>query len=89
MIDAHLAVFAEAQARLMQIILFTKFFETLAPEALGEYVAELGYDGLDLTVRPGYPINPDNVRTTLPPAARQWEALGLACPDDHRPHGDQ
>lgn len=64
----------------MQIILFTKFFETLEPPALGEHVAGLGYDGLDLTVRPGYPINPDNVRTALPPAARQWEALGLSCP---------
>ena len=80
MIGAHQAVFREARARPMQIILFTKFFETLAPEALGEHVAGLGYDGLDLTVRPGYPINPDNVRTVLPPAARQWAELGLSCP---------
>ncbi len=64
----------------MQIILFTKFFETLEPQALGEHVAGLGYDGLDLTVRPGHPINPDNVRTALPPAARLWESLGLSCP---------
>ena len=80
MIGAHQAVFREARARPMQIILFTKFFETLAPEALGEHVAGLGYDGLDLTVRPGYPINPDNVRSVLPPAARQWAELGLSCP---------
>ena len=65
---------------MMRFILFTKFFETLSAGALGEHVAGLGYHGLDLTVRPGHPINPDNVREALPPAARQWESIGLTVP---------
>jgi sugar phosphate isomerase/epimerase len=39
-------------------------------EPLGEKVAALGFDGIELPVRPGYPVNPENVATELPKAAK-------------------
>ena len=64
----------------MEIILNSKFFEALAADALGEKARALGYTGLDLCVRPGHPVNPDNVTNTLPVAARVWQDQGISVP---------
>src|SRR5690348_14600561 len=61
----------------MQIILNSKFFSTLSIDQLGHKARELGYDGVDLCVRPGHPVNPENVETALPPAVRQWAEEGI------------
>ena len=50
----------------MQFIYFTKTLKELAPLALVEFCKETGVDGLDLVVRPGYPIEPGNVLAELP-----------------------
>ena len=63
----------------MQVVRFTKFWADLSVRELGERAVELGYDGLDLTVRPGYTVNPNNVAEELPPAARLWESMGVGC----------
>ena len=63
----------------VKIVLFTKFLETLPPRELGEYMRGVGYDGLDLAVRHGYPINPRNVGAALPEAVRLWATMGLSC----------
>ena len=64
----------------MQIVLNSKFFAELDPAQLGRKVQALGYDGIDLCVRPGHPVNPDNVEQALPPAVETWRRQGLVCP---------
>jgi sugar phosphate isomerase/epimerase len=48
---------------------FTKPWKLEIAE-LGAMVARLGFDGIELPVRPGYPVNPDNVVAELPKAAQ-------------------
>jgi len=46
--------------------------QLLRPAALPElarHIAGLGFDGVELPVRPGYPVHPDNVTEELPRAA--------------------
>jgi sugar phosphate isomerase/epimerase len=62
------------------IVLNSKFFSQLSVEQLGQKARELGYDGVDLCVRPGHPVHPENVRAALPAAAKRWEAEGIVCP---------
>ena len=64
----------------MKIILNSKFFSELSVERLGEKAAELGYDGIDLNIRPGHSVDPDNVTEVLPGAIKVWEGQGLVCP---------
>lgn len=47
---------------------FTKPWK-LDIDPLGAKVAALGFDGIELPVRPGYPVTPENVATELPKAA--------------------
>lgn len=64
----------------MQIIFFTKFLRGQAIEAIGEVAGGLGFDGLDLAIRAGHAVNPENVATALPEALRTWAACGLSVP---------
>ena len=64
----------------MKTILFTK---ALADKTIGELVnlgTELGLDGFDLCVRPGHPVNPDNLRPALREAVRISHENGLSIP---------
>ncbi len=61
----------------MQFVMFTKMLKDLNPSQLADTIQDLGFEGFDLAVRPGYPINPENVRTALPKAAKEWAARGL------------
>ena len=64
----------------MQVIYFTKFLAGKTAEEVGETAKSLGFDGLDLAVRPGQCVNPENVATALPEAVRLWRKMGLAVP---------
>jgi sugar phosphate isomerase/epimerase len=55
---------------------FTKPWKMDIPE-LGRHVAGLGFDGIELPVRPGYPVHPENVAAELPRAARLLADYGL------------
>ena len=55
---------------------FTKPWKMPLPE-VGRLVAELGFSGVELPVRPGYQVEPEHVRRDLPVAARQLAAFGL------------
>ena len=61
----------------MQIVLNSKFFNHLSVENLGEATKNLGYDGLDICLRPNHPIDPNNALVELPSATRIWEEQGL------------
>lgn len=57
------------------ITVFTKPWKCSIAE-LGEKLAALGVDGLELPVRPGYPVSPGNMMDELPRAARELERYG-------------
>ena len=61
-------------------IFFTKQLKGMDVGETGEVVAAMGFAGLDVAVRPGYCVNPENVAKALKPAVRQWEDAGLAVP---------
>ncbi|MBI3989096.1 MAG: sugar phosphate isomerase/epimerase [candidate division NC10 bacterium] len=64
----------------MNIVLNSKFFNTLSIPDLGAKAQELRFDGIDVNVRPGHPVNPNNVETALPEAVAIWQEQGLICP---------
>ncbi len=62
----------------MKCLLLSKPLENLSYEELADTAAELGMDGVDLTVRaPGH-VLPERVKTDLPKAARAMRSRGLA-----------
>ena len=62
----------------MQLLMFTKMLAELDVRQLGETMTDLGFNGMDLAIRPGHPVNPDNVETALPEAVKLWSDMGLA-----------
>ena len=61
-------------------IVFTKHLEGLDVPQLIDALQAIGVQGADLCVRDGYPVNPDNVTTALPEAARRFADAGLCIP---------
>jgi len=61
----------------LQWTVFTKPWKMPLPE-LGAFVKGMGFDGVELPVRPGYPVEPDNVEKGLPEAARILGDHGVA-----------
>ena len=62
----------------MKLVAFSKHFKSMDIPGLIAFARETGLDGWDLCVRPGYPVNPDNVASALPAANRQMHDQGLA-----------
>ncbi len=59
------------------IVIFSKHLQWLDYEGLAEKTAELGFDGVDLTVRPGGHVLPENVKRDLPKATEAIRKAGL------------
>lgn len=55
---------------------FTKPWKTQSIAELGELVKGFGFDGIELPVRPGFQVEPENIVRDLPKAAKQLSALG-------------
>jgi len=64
----------------MDLIFFTKQLKGMDVEATGREVKAMGFDGLDVAVRPGYCVEPDNVALALPKAVSDWAGMGLSVP---------
>ena len=64
----------------MQLVVFSKALQDKSPIELVQLAEEYGMDGYDLAVRPGYPVNPDNVEQALPETARLFAEHGLSIP---------
>ena len=64
----------------MQLVMFTKHLEGLDLPGIIRGLKEAGLDGADLCVRPGYPVNPDNVKDELPRAVKAFADEGLSIP---------
>jgi sugar phosphate isomerase/epimerase len=71
----------------MQIVLNSKMFSELSAGSLGEKALELGYDGIDVCIRPGHPVHPGNAPDALPDAVKTWQEQGLVCPMATAPTG--
>src|SRR3954454_20320886 len=62
----------------MRYVYFTKLLKDLDLKGVIAFCKEVGLDGVDLAVRPGYPVHPGNALVALPAAARAFRAEGLA-----------
>jgi sugar phosphate isomerase/epimerase len=63
----------------LEIHLFSKHLHFLDWHEAGKITAELGFSGLDLTVRPAGHVAPENVEAELPLALEQIRKSGIAC----------
>ncbi len=59
------------------LILFSKHLGWMNYDGLAETTADLGFDGVDLTVRPGGHVLPENVKRDLPKATKAIRDAGL------------
>src|SRR5439155_25328171 len=64
----------------MNLMMFSKHLQTLPLAKTAQVVRELGFEGLDLTVRPGGYIEPSAVRAELSQAIRILADAGLKLP---------
>jgi len=63
-----------------QLLVFSKHFPDLNYEELGKTAKELGFDGVDLTVRPKGHVLPERVAEDLPRAVETLRKHGLSVP---------
>ncbi len=63
-----------------QWLMFSKHLQALNFEQLGEAVAAIGFDGVDLTVREGGHIEPADAPKQLPIAVQTLRRFGLTVP---------
>jgi sugar phosphate isomerase/epimerase len=64
----------------MQLVVFSKALKDKTPGDMVELAQSFGMDGYDLAVRPGYPVNCDNVAVALPELADLFARNGLNIP---------
>jgi sugar phosphate isomerase/epimerase len=64
----------------VRFIYFTKLLKGLSVAEMAKFFRDAGVEGADLTVRPGYPVTPDNVTTELPKVVKSFESEGLKVP---------
>ncbi|GAB5554558.1 MAG: sugar phosphate isomerase/epimerase [Saprospiraceae bacterium] len=70
---------ADSNSGQLEVSIFSKHLQFLDWKEAGQIAAELGFDGLDLTVRPKGHVLPENAKTDLPQAIRDIEAAGSSC----------
>jgi sugar phosphate isomerase/epimerase len=61
----------------MRYVYFSKFLRELDLKGMARFCADIGLDGIDLTVRPGYPVTPDNAKAALSDAVKLFRDQGL------------
>lgn len=61
----------------MQLAYFTKHWPGASVQELARTAVLVGADGLDLAVRPGHAVNPENVAEALPEAVRTCSGEGV------------
>jgi L-ribulose-5-phosphate 3-epimerase len=65
---------------LFSISIFSKCLHWLGYEEMAQSLAAMGYDGIDLTVRPDGHVSPERVEEDLPAAVRAAKSAGLQVP---------
>ena len=56
---------------------FTKAWKEKPIPELAAFIRDLGFDGVELPVRPGFPVEPDSITELLPQAAQQFQDAGV------------
>ena len=64
----------------MKLVMFSKHLAPLSIEQAAKTAGELGFEGLDLTVRPGGHIEPEQALEALPAAVKMVRDLGYDIP---------
>ncbi|MDQ3701739.1 MAG: sugar phosphate isomerase/epimerase [Chloroflexota bacterium] len=64
----------------MRNVMFTKHLQTMSVVEAGKTIKSLGFDGVELTVRPGGHILPERVDEDLPRAVDDLREIGLEVP---------
>ena len=64
----------------MHFVMFSKMLSPLSIAKAGETIKALGFDGVDLTVRPGGHVLPEKAKADLPKAVETLKAAGLTVP---------
>lgn len=64
----------------MKLIVFSKMLKQMNVGELIDVAHDLGIDGYDLCVRPGYAVNPDNIGVELVRAVQSFQREGLSIP---------
>ena len=77
---AAAATAVKASPTAWPVCAFSKHFQWLPVKEAAALVKELGYDSLDLTVRPGGHVEPAQVADALPKAVEAIRAAGLTAP---------
>ncbi len=62
--------FSRAASRKLKVAIFSKHLHFVRGEALARTAADLGFDGIDLTVRKGGHVEPERVARDLPPLVK-------------------
>jgi L-ribulose-5-phosphate 3-epimerase len=85
----------DRSAARLPIVYFSKHLQWLEWEQMAETARELGFDGVDLTVRKGGHVEPERVQEDLPKVAKIVRATGLDIPmitaeivDVNSPHAE-
>jgi len=71
---------ASQSAGPLQIVYFSKHLQWLNWQQMAETAKELGFDGLDVTVRQGGHVEPARVQEDLPKVAKIVRQAGLSIP---------
>ena len=64
----------------MKVVMFSKHLQEYSVEDAGKAAKAIGFDGLDLTVRPGGHVSPEEVEEALPRAVDTLDRIGMAVP---------
>src|SRR5690606_12641509 len=64
----------------LSVNIFSKVLQWLDYSEMADAAAEAGYEGIDLTVRPGGHVLPENVERDLPQAVKAIRKAGLGIP---------
>ena len=74
------SVMPQPKQEKVEIYSFSKLFQFLNYDELAAVFKESGIDGIDLTVRRGGHVEPENVETDLPKAANAAQKRGITIP---------
>jgi sugar phosphate isomerase/epimerase len=70
----------QAAPQKLKVAIFSKHLQFLQGEELAKGAKEIGFDGVDITVRTGGHVDPARVAEDLPPLVKMLRANGLEVP---------
>jgi len=71
------SIFHDTPVERLKIHIFSKHLQFLNYHDMAEAAAEMGFDGIDLTVRPNGHVLPERVETDMPKAVEAMRKVGL------------